>query len=932
MDTQSNQIYQYMKTISIKFTLQDLKTDIGVNAQQIATKFGLLRNNASKILNELVEEDLLVKIKTRPVYFFDKQSLEEILEKKVSQNFFSFEDFQEIISEKRNLKQDPFQNIIGYNGSMKAQVEHAKAAIAYPPNGLNCLIIGETGVGKTLLAKVMYEYSIYTGKNTKDTPYITFNCADLSNNPQLLMSQLFGHMKGAFTGADKDRPGLIEHANGGILFLDEIHRLPAEGQEMLFQFIDTGEYSRLGETEKKRESKVMIIGATTETLESTFLKTFLRRIPVIIDIPNFEKRSTREKFEIAKHLLSIESNRIGKSLKIDRDILEALILNTNRGNIGQLKSDIQLICAQGFLKSLNIEDNQIHLTFDYLSSNIKKSFFLQDRAGKLKDIEKYIIGSIIIQPDGKILSIGKDDYESPYNLYKIIESKVSFLKKEGVSYNAIEKLIGSDINLHIRHNFNKFKNKDLPLIDIEKIVGEDILVFVNSIKLYIEEKINTSISDSFVYSLCLHICQLLKRIPNHKTLKREDNAKIEIDSSIEYLLAIEIKGMIEKKYNVILPEIEITYLKTLIHTIQDNNTKDVGILVVTHGTVASAMVRVAQELMVTSQIDYIDIPLAEMPIDTYPKIVNKTKQLDKGKGVLLLVDMGLLCKSEAIIQEETNVKVKTVDMVSTPLLLEAVSKAHYLKLNLEGVYNSLMKFKGYSPFMNYSTDEEAEKVIVTVCSTGEGAAEKLKSLVADLIQNIVHSHIKIIPLGLKNIEEKLKTLKNKYKIIATIGVTNIDNSIPFISIESLIQGRGELLLKEVCLSESYEVFEIEDEKQENLVLENLIVETLNKFLIFLNPQKIVESLLNFSKCIEDELKIKLSHSNKIMILIHVGCALERIVMHEEITETGYFEDVSINYVEAVKKASEIFKNALNLQICQNEIYTIAGLIRDLKFD
>jgi Sigma-54 interaction domain. len=72
---------------------------------------------------------------------------------------------------------------------------------------------------------------------TKESPFIVFNCADYADNPQLLMSQLFGYVKGAFTGAESSKAGLVEKADGGILFLDEVHRLPSEGQEILFFYL-----------------------------------------------------------------------------------------------------------------------------------------------------------------------------------------------------------------------------------------------------------------------------------------------------------------------------------------------------------------------------------------------------------------------------------------------------------------------------------------------------------------------------------------------------------------------------------------------------------------------------------------------------------------------------------------------------------------------
>ncbi|MDD4570821.1 MAG: sigma 54-interacting transcriptional regulator, partial [Tepidanaerobacteraceae bacterium] len=225
MTKRSNQIYKYVKTKSAGFSLQDLKNSPGLTAKDVADELGLIRNNVSKELNELVKEQILVKIKTKPVYFFDRQSFENLFQRHIKTNILSLEECQDLILAKEGLGNDPFLHIIGSDASLKNQVERAKAAIMYPPNGLNCLIIGETGVGKTLFAKVMYEYAKFTRRYTENAPFITFNCADLYNNPQLLLSQLFGHLKGAFTGADNDKVGLIENADGGILFLDEIHRL-----------------------------------------------------------------------------------------------------------------------------------------------------------------------------------------------------------------------------------------------------------------------------------------------------------------------------------------------------------------------------------------------------------------------------------------------------------------------------------------------------------------------------------------------------------------------------------------------------------------------------------------------------------------------------------------------------------------------------------
>ncbi|MDZ7834911.1 MAG: sigma 54-interacting transcriptional regulator [Alkalibacterium sp.] len=154
---------------------------------------------------------------------------------------------------------------------MKNAVEQAKAAVLYPPKGLNTLITGPTGSGKSFFAHAMFRFAQSHELIDKEKELIVFNCADYATNPQLLMSYLFGYAQGAFTGAASSKEGLIQQADEGMLFLDEVHRLPPEGQEMVFYFMDTGTYSRLGETGKNRQANVRIVCATTEDPKSTFL-------------------------------------------------------------------------------------------------------------------------------------------------------------------------------------------------------------------------------------------------------------------------------------------------------------------------------------------------------------------------------------------------------------------------------------------------------------------------------------------------------------------------------------------------------------------------------------------------------------------------------------------------------------------------------------
>ena len=215
-----------------------------LTATAIADNLGILRSNVSRELNKLYRMGKIMKISGRPVlYKINDENINDKIEIKT-------------VNKINKIDKSAFNDLIGAEDSLKTQVEQAKAAVIYPPNGLHTLIVGQTGVGKTLLAHMMFEYGKEVGRFATNAPFVTFNCADYYNNPQLLISHIFGHIKGAFTGADKSVPGLIESANEGILFLDEIHRLPPEGQEMIFYFMDTGTFNRLGETKRERTASV----------------------------------------------------------------------------------------------------------------------------------------------------------------------------------------------------------------------------------------------------------------------------------------------------------------------------------------------------------------------------------------------------------------------------------------------------------------------------------------------------------------------------------------------------------------------------------------------------------------------------------------------------------------------------------------------------
>jgi len=921
-----DRIYNYIRESSQKYTVGQLSGHIGFDATEISEQLDILRNNVSMELNVLFKMDKIIKITSRPVLYFDKEVLEKLCGRKLGKGPIEVAKLEEIImiEEDDSLEKSPFKYLIGANGSLKNQVEQAKAAILYPPNGLHTLIVGPTGVGKTLFVNMMYSYGKYEKKLKEDAPFKIFNCADYYNNAQLLVSHIFGHMKGSFTGADVDKPGLVEKADGGILFLDEIHRLPPEGQEMIFYFMDTGTFNRLGETDRKRKANVLIIGATTEE-PTSLMKTFIRRIPIVITLPPLDERPLQESVDIVKFLLSNEAHRVNKSIKITGDAAKALIGSVSYGNVGQLKSNIQLVCAKSFLNGIHNKD-YIEINFKNLPDHIKNGLLsLSAKRKQMEELGESLNEPILITPEGHKVLAENDPYEPPFNLYKIIEDKAALLREEGMSEILIKKFITVDINLHIKSFYNKFDKRISSREKMLKIVDENLLELAEEIQELARKRLKKEYNDQFLYALSLHLSALFKRLKSNQSVQYTNIESVIKDYPNEFELALEIKTKVEERYNIEIPKEELAYFTLLLTSIQEEQQGgQVAIIVVTHGnSTATSMVEVTQKLFGYSNLVAVDMPLEVSPKDILDKIVEKIQEFDKIDGLLLLVDMGSLTSFETMIMEKIKIKVKTLDMVSTPMVLEAARKANILGMDLDSIYNSLKKFKGYGGIIEKSHPSHSDKgVILTICTTGEGAAIKLKGLVEDSLRNITDEEINVIAIGIQEVKLRVKEIEQQHKILASVGITNPHIDVPFIPIDALIDGRGERMLKNILKNDDFTIVE----KGHNLVVRNLCQDSLQQLLTYLNPLKIISVLMEFQRVLGKELKREFSNSMQIKLIIHCGCAIERMVIKDGLSYKGDRSTIDGELIKHIQKAAEIFNDSIQIELTEDEILYIADML------
>ncbi|GEK88704.1 Transcriptional regulatory protein LevR, contains PRD, AAA+ and EIIA domains [Alkalibacterium putridalgicola] len=885
-------VLNYVNEACASFTHQDIEKGMGITTKEVADALESIRSNISKDLNQLAREGQLKKIDGRPVRFIP---IEKARHKPLTRHVSSYKEkslpsvgvTQEVLDYSYNQTRDIFKSIIGANGSIKNAVEQAKAAVLYPPKGLNTLITGPTGSGKSFFAHAMFRFAQSQELIDNEKELVVFNCADYASNPQLLMSYLFGYAQGAFTGAASSTEGLIQQADGGMLFLDEVHRLPPEGQEMVFYFMDTGMYSRLGETGKNRHANVRIVCATTEDPKSTFLDTFMRRIPINIHLPSFKERPVSEQLDLVKLLTGLEANRIQRKIILNEEVVKGLIASVGYGNVGQLKSSIQLVCARGFMNQLN--KDEISLTVKDLPETIKDHLVgLSSNRLEQADLSKYVEAKMMIDPNEPFYKMAMDSYELPYNIYDIIGDKAALLEAEGLDQDSINQYISTDINVHLKSFYRNHGFSFQTESKLAEVVSKEVIQFAHQIVGEVELALGGSFKQNFIYAMSLHISSLLSKISSGQ--ERIINNRIRemaMTYANEYAVAERVKTKIAVYFDVDIPDNEVYYLTVLLVSLKEELASGrVGIVIATHGnSTASSMARVAEQLLDTSGVAAIDMPLDMSPTVVYERIKKAVLDVNEGSGVLLLVDMGSLATFETTLQKETGIHIRSIDMVSTAIVLEAVRKASLVDADIELLYESLTKFSGYTKELPRHDDQRQPSkrkppIVMAVCASGEGTAQKIKEIIEKALRKSNESGIQVKTCSVTELDTRISEWQKDYTIIASTGIVNPKIQAPFIPLERFIEDKPEHLLKKFV---SMTTVEPEDALADDEQAKAIIYSYIEENFAFINPQKVVPIIWSFvSQCEELRTETTNQYAFHINLAFHMAGLIERLLQKDKV--------------------------------------------------
>lgn len=308
---------------------------------------------------------------------------------------------------------NPVDSFFGMVGRSKQMLELYDLIKTVSEVNINVLITGNSGTGKELVAKAIHQNS-----SRKNKPFVAVNCSAIPEN--LLESELFGHAKGAFTGATESLRGVFEQANGGTLFLDEIGEMPYNLQPKLLRVLENWEIKPLG-SEKVKKVDIRLISATNKPVENLISEKkfredlFFRISTMRINIRPLNER--REDIPLLVHNYLKKLNvKFGKEFSITQAAMDLLYNYNYKGNIRELENILEhasIISADGIIteKALNIYE-----TGKQESTGLN-DFIMKENNKSLNEIEKIYINKVLNKTNGnkqKAAEILKIDRKTLY--------------------------------------------------------------------------------------------------------------------------------------------------------------------------------------------------------------------------------------------------------------------------------------------------------------------------------------------------------------------------------------------------------------------------------------------------------------------------------------------------------------------------------------
>ncbi len=865
-----------------------LSHGVGLSTIEISKQLYMQRTNVSKLLNELVEEGLVIKKgNNRPVLY--------------TRNRDTFDQYLN----------NPFEELIGAHGSLDKAVHLAKAAVTYPNKGLNVLISGSDGSGKTFFAKKICDYASQNDSSLKNSGFLRLNCRDYINNEEQLYERFSQDLK---------------EAENRYFLIDNVQYLDPRSQALLMPLLSNG---YLLQDEKRTNTRTVIICTMDQdTGADEFLDTVRDRFAISIQLPSLAVRGLKERFELIQLFLRHEAVDSDSTIAINTEIFIALLLYNAEGNIKELKADIKQACASAFAREYHTENKTITLMIQDFPQRVRSGLLnykvMRNEVDQIIDQE----AEYVIDKDSSSTIVSKKTKNS---IYEWIGRKNSELTSRGFSLNEISAIVNVGIENQFR-NYRENPGSSMNKQQLQQLVDEDIILSVEDLLNEASRKLNRYYSSSIFVGLCLHLQSIIDGRGKPGSVRIERIMEFIENHKSEYAIASRFCEDFAVRYKI-TSSIDETVLVAMF--LQDTNQKreeqeHPSLLLAMHGDNVAKSLAETVNAFSNSQVYYFDLPLSRKPLDAYEQIRKTILNIPHEKGVLVLFDMGSFRDIFNMVAIETGIQLRMIQLPFTLVVMDAWRKL-MMSGHVDEAYEQIAERLKNTPIFDEEVNDAVKdlnkiKTIISVCLTGEGGALQIKHY---LENNFDLGDVQVLALQVRKQNDfilELNQLSKDRKILCIIGTFNPNVfGIPFIPIENVFNPAykdiSNLLQKDNI------------EMQTFINNSRIIMEHLRKDLINIDAQKARDLTVEFISQIESSYEEKIELNEKIGLLVHIMCSISRSVEGRNDVINPYEDEViqkNMMLYRIIEEAIVKIEIAFDIKFSRSEIANIICIIKQSK--
>ena len=880
------ELYRFVEGLTERY---DEKNEPEFTTSSISEKLNISRNLASQYLNEFVKEQVFVKVNSRPVYFFDKRTLEKKYEIRLEQTvFFSITELLEILHSGRVLKRG-FEKGIGSHSRLRYSIEKMKSAITYPNNGLPVLLCGASGTGKSFLAECAYEYLQDQQMIPSYGKFYTFYCEEYRHTPQKALAALFGESLEADGTVKK---GYLEKAEKGILCLDDVEYLCPDALEKLYHFMDAGVFQRIGGERWIKADTRLIFTTKKEDVEENITKNLLHRIPVVIQLPLLSERTLEERRRFLLMFFKEEAKRTSLEFFVSQKTFDSMLGGKYPGNINQMRNYVKMTCANA-IQMKEKEDSRVPIYFHHLPGAVIRTAKINK---DYDEPDEHMIDIFHYKEESGILKV-LDYYNkllSEYKKYKNMETSMKDFIEQG-KYLA-----------DLYYNYLAFEksDSDTKIIAMEQVVGQILEELKETNHIYLP------FNSSYVLSREIYMKDEL----GEKMLRWTEKNQKDVDGFCEfcsqnfeeeYRLAEFISQRMYMELELRLDSMSRLFLSFQIR--KNNQTLHSGMtkgMILCHGySTASSIADTVNRIAGTNIYTAFDLPYEISLADLQEHILNTAKRMTGYKNLVVLVDLGSLENVDTFLKQVSNINLSIINNVSTRLAL-FIAMEILKGTKLEDMLEAACKLctSTYRIIVN----RKREKAILFVSESGIAVASRFSELFLNSLPKKIEVKLLSYEYTYFLNDDNKTELAEQYDILFATGTINPGiQDTAFISMGDIMYFEK---IGSVHKRLSPYLTEQEKEQFDKNLLKNFSLQNVVSYLTILNPVKVLEMVKEALEQLQSRLGTALKPKIIIGLYIHISCLLERLITKQPIETYKDITKFQEEQTGFIKNVQESFSN------------------------